>query len=185
MGIEYSILQPGNKVKIFGDGINVIFPNDTLTGEAFESYAEAEAFAIARLKGIRAARAGVQKIYLHVELSGGDGRNDPIGLANDGVEKLNIRCTARMGESAVSELVTGLPDTTWRIILRHADGSEYETVALPMVGGVIDVDYYTTNPKTGVVTIAQEDLTERFELGGYIYGLALVGKPEFKVYRRF
>ena len=34
-------------------------------------------------------------IYLHVMLAGGDGRADPIGIANDGVETINVVATLR------------------------------------------------------------------------------------------
>lgn len=170
------------KVRVYGGGVNVIYYTDKF-GEKLKSYAEAEAFALSKVAEINSDRAGVQNIYFHIALSGGDGRNDPIGVENNGVEKLHVNCTVRAGEATDSAIIDAIPDKSWRILLRHNDGSEYETINVSMVSGVIAFDYYTTNIKTGLVYVDESALDEIFEIGGYKYRIKLVGDTEFKVYR--
>lgn len=183
MPITYEILS-GNKVKVSGDGINVEYPADE-NGAAFVSSAEAEAFAVSQIQRIERDRVGIRDIYVHVALSGGDGRNDPIGVANDGIEGLNVVCTARQSEDIASPVVTSIPDRIWRLPLRRAEGNEeYEIISASMIGGVMSFTYKTSNPLAVLVKIDPSDMNEIFDVGGFKYGIKLVGDLQFKVYRR-
>jgi hypothetical protein len=181
MMLTYEIFED-NKVRVYGGGVNVIYYANRF-GEKFQSYADAESFALGKIAEINRDRAGIQNVYLHVALSGGDGRKDPIGVENNGIEKLHANCTVRAGEATDSAIIDAIPDKSWRILLRHNDGSEYETINVSMVSGVIAFDYYTKNIKTGLVYVDESALDEIFEIGGYKYRIKLVGDTEFKVYR--
>ncbi|WP_035278096.1 hypothetical protein, partial [Desulforegula conservatrix] len=134
--ITYEIL-PGNKVRVFGLGHDIIYPADA-QGQPFLSSADAEAYAVQQITRINQEKAGIQYLYVHVAFSGGDGRNDPIGVANDGVEGLNVVCTARQSADPGSPVVESLPDRTWRLLLRTSAGSaEYETISASMVKGIM------------------------------------------------
>ena len=183
MAIAYEILS-GNKVRVSGDGINVEYPTDE-HGAAFATSGDAEAFAVSQIQRIERERAGLQYIYVHVGLSGGDGRNDPVGVANDGVEGLNVLCTARQSEDPSSPVITAMPDRAWRLLLRRAeDNSEYEIINATMTAGVMAFTYKTTNQLAVLVKIDPKDMDEVFEIGGFKYGIRLVGDLKFKVYRR-
>lgn len=181
--ITYEILS-GNKIKVFGLGINVEYPTDD-QGNPFPTYASAESYAVAQIQRIERERAGIQYAYIHVGLSGGDGRNDPIGVANDGIEKLHVVCTARQSADPASPVIGALPDKTWRILLRiAADATEYENITAAMLNGVMTFDYQTTNPLAVLIKIDPNDMNEIFEIAGYKYGIKLMGDLEFKVYRK-
>lgn len=183
MAIAHEI-QPGNKIRISGDGINVEFPADD-QGKPFSSLAAAEDYAVAQIQRIKRERAGIQYFHIHVALSGGDGRNDPIGVANDGIEGLNVICTARQSADPGSPVIESLPDKTWRLLLRTEAGSaEYETISASMIKGVMSFTYKTNNPLAVLVKIDPNDMNETFELGGFKYGIRLVGDLQFKVYRK-
>ncbi|WP_027360338.1 hypothetical protein [Desulforegula conservatrix] len=182
-GITYEILQ-GNKARVFGLGHDIMYPTDA-QGQPFSSFAEAEAYAVDQIARITKERAGIQYIYAHVVLSGGDGRNDPIGVANDGIEGLNVICTVRQSEDPGSPVIEALPDRTWRLLLRTSAGSaEYETISASMVSGVMSFTYKTTNQLAVLVKIDPNDMNEIFELGGFKYGIRLIGDLQFKVYRK-
>ncbi|WP_027358059.1 hypothetical protein [Desulforegula conservatrix] len=181
--ITYEILQ-GNRARVFGLGHDIIYPTD-LQGQPFLSYADAEAYAVEQIARINKEKLGIQYAYVHVTLSGGDGRNDPIGVANDGIEGLNVVCTARQSADPGSPVVESLPDRTWRLLLRTEAGSaEYETISASMVSGVMSFTYKTTNQLAVLVKIDPKDMNEIFELGGFKYGIRLVGDLQFKVYRK-
>lgn len=183
MAITHEI-QPGNKIRISGDGIVVEFPADD-QGNPFATAADAEAFALEQIQRIERDRVGIRDIYVHVALSGGDGRNDPIGVANDGIEGLNVVCTARQSEDIASPVVTAIPDRIWRLPLRRAEGNEeYEIISASMIGGVMSFTYKTSNPLAVLVKIDPSDMNEIFDIGGFKYGIKLVGDLQFKVYRR-
>ncbi|WP_027360413.1 hypothetical protein [Desulforegula conservatrix] len=132
---------------------------------------------------INQEKAGIQYLYAHVAFSGGDGRNDPIGVANDGVEGLNVVCTARQSADPGSPVIESLPDRTWRLLLRTSAGSaEYETISASMIKGVMTFTYKTRNPLAVMVKIDPNDMNEIFELSGFKYGIRLVGDLQFKVY---
>ena len=118
------------------------------------------------------------KIKLEINLSGGDGRNDPIGMYNDGVSAIAVNATLKMPDNSI------LPVTKeYRIILRLCDGTKYEMIGVNMVNGVCSFNY-TSIGKTGEVHIEAEDMTETFDISGVIYGLEVVGDCCFKVYRK-
>lgn len=118
------------------------------------------------------------KINLEISLSGGDGRNDPIGMYNDGINAISVNATLKMPDNSI------LPVTKeYRIILRLSDGTKYEMIGVNMINGICSFDYTSTG-KTGEVTIEAEDMTETFNIGDIIYGLDVVGDCCFKVYRK-
>lgn len=179
--ITYEIIN-NNIARVYGGGIDIFYDSNR-AGNKFQSYADAEAFALAKVSEINKDRAGIQNIFFHIDLSGGDGRNDPIGVANDGVDKLHVRCVAKATQEPTSAAITAIPDKSWRILLRHIDKTEYETITVAMSAGVIEFDYYTSNPKTGLVYVDESALDEIFEIGGYNYKIKLVGDIQFKVSR--
>lgn len=118
------------------------------------------------------------KIKLEISLSGGDGRNDPIGMYNDGTNSIDVSASLRMPDNSI------LPITKeYRIILRLCDGTKYEMIGVKIVNGICSFTY-TTIGKTGEVHIEAEDMTETFDIGGTIYGLEVTGNCCFKVYRK-
>lgn len=117
-------------------------------------------------------------LFVTISMSGGDGRTDPVGVANDGVESLGISIAIKNKAGSVIPI-----SGSWRIILRRSGGSEDETLAVTLTNGIASFDYTTTG-KTGEVSINNSDLTEKFDIGGKTYGLKVAGDSNFKVYRK-
>ncbi|MBI9092716.1 MAG: hypothetical protein JEZ12_26165 [Desulfobacterium sp.] len=123
-------------------------------------------------------------LYLHVALAGGDGRRDPIGIANDGVETINVVATLRQAEEIESTILESIAGD-FRIILRQNSGAEFSTIKVAMEAGVIQFPFKTTSSMTGLVNILSSDMTEIFSLGEKEYRLKIVGDTQFKVYENF
>lgn len=118
------------------------------------------------------------KIKLDISLSGGDGRNDPIGLYNDGTNSISVNIALKMPDGSI------LPITKqYRIILRLCDSTKYEMLGVNIVNGQASFNY-TTIGRTGEVYIEPEDMTETFNIDGTIYGVEVCGDCCFKVYRQ-
>lgn len=130
------------------------------------------------LNGIFVSPSSQPKIKLEISLSGGDGRNDPIGVYNDGVNKLSVHAALKMPNDSI------LPVTKqYRIILRLCDGTKYEMIGVNLTNGECSFDY-TTIGRSGEIHIEAEDMTEQFDIGGIIYGIEMSGDCCFKVYRQ-
>ena len=123
-------------------------------------------------------------LYLHVALVGGDGRSDPIGIANDGVETINVVATLRQDEEVESSVLESISGD-FRIILRHSSGDEFSTIKVAMDAGVIRFPFKTTSSMTGLVNILSSDMTKTFSLDGKEYRLKIVGDTQSKVYENF
>jgi len=117
-------------------------------------------------------------LYVTISMAGGDGRTDPIGVANDGVEALVVGIAIKDKDGIVIPL-----SGSWRITLRHEDGSVYEIIAVTITNGLASFSYTTTG-RMGEVLISDSDLTETFPIGGKTYSLKVAGVSKFKVYRR-
>lgn len=123
-------------------------------------------------------QTSMPKIKLEISLSGGDGRNDPIGLYNDGVNYIGVNVALKLPDDNI------LPITKqYRIIMRLCDGTKYEMLGVNIVDGQASFNY-TTSGKTGEVHIEPEDMTETFDVGGVLHGIEVTGDCCFKVYRQ-
>lgn len=128
--------------------------------------------------GVDFIRPDENNLYVTISMSGGDGRTDPIGVANDGVEALVVGIAIK-DKTGATVTISG----SWRITLRHEDGAVYEVLAVTITNGLASFNYTTTG-RMGEVSINDYDLTEKFPINGKTYSLKVAGASKFKVYRR-
>lgn len=157
-----------------GKVINTVIADDNFTGGIQSDTANTgDAW-----DGLTFTKPEENNLFVTVSMSGGDGRSDPIGVANNGVESLNISIAIKDKSGSVIPI-----SGSWRIVLRSSDDSEYETLAVTLTNGLASFDYTTTG-RTGQISIKDSDLTAVFEIGGKLYSLKVAGDTNFKVYRK-
>lgn len=128
--------------------------------------------------GLTFTKPEENNLFVTISMSGGDGRTDPIGVANDGREALSVGIAIK-DKTGATVPISG----SWRITLRHEDGSVYEIIAVTITNGLASFSYTTTG-RMGEVSINDYDLTEKFPINGKTYGLKVAGASKFKVYRK-
>ena len=118
-------------------------------------------------------------IYLHTNLSGGDGI-DPIGITNDGIESISILATFRTGEDSESDVITSI-NSSWRVTIRNKNNDIYDIVNVTFTNGVVSFNYTTTS-SPDICSIVESDF-EDVTIGETTYEIKLIGNTTFKVYR--
>ena len=112
-------------------------------------------------------------VFVDITLSGGDGRNDPIGLLNDGIDAVHVVATIKDRDG--NTVPVTMP---FRVELRRENGEIYDIVLVNVVNGVAEFDYKTTLPPA-LVYIDEKDLVVGEGL------IAKLSRPvKVKIYRR-
>ena len=165
--MRYAIIENGKVINVieadenYSEGIQSDTAN---TGDAWD--------------GLTFTKPEENNLFVTISMSGGDGRTDPIGVANDGIEALSVGIAIK-DKTGATVPISG----SWRITLRHEDGSVYEILAVTITNGLASFSYTTTG-RMGEVSINDYDLTEKFPINGKTYGLKVAGSSKFKVYRK-
>ena len=118
-------------------------------------------------------------LYIHIGMADGDGL-DPIGIINNGTDKITITATFRSGTEPNSSVITAVTGMSWRVSIRN-NVDIYDIIMIPFINGVATVNYTTTG-LPGICSISESDL-EQITVGDTIYVLKIIGDTTFKVYR--
>jgi hypothetical protein len=119
-------------------------------------------------------------IYLHVDITGGDGRV-PIGIKNNGTDSFSATITFKDGKTAEDNTITAINGIPYRVSIRNESEIVIDIVDVMFTSGVATMNY-TTTMGPGVCHIDEQDF-DILEMAGVSYKLRLVDPILWKVYR--
>ena len=115
-----------------------------------------------------------QFIYLHLNLSGGDGEEIP-GIANDGTESITVTAALRLGSEEDSDIIA--LDFSIRVNILDNNNTIVDIIKVNFVSGECSFNYTTTGNR-GDYRIS--DVYDG-QLNGY--SVKVLGDLNFKVYK--